>query len=581
MTRRIVRDDRGQHKPRSPQGASPLRYSAGMRLGSLFFKVALAAAAVFAPAAATAVDCARADAEGHAHVAGIALAQGDWPLASGSLTCAADASSDPEVAERATRAAFENFQLEDAVRSATRWLALQPEREEARRFLATSLLRLYRNTAAAAQFRTILDSAYEDRAQGYTALLGILAGERNETGAALVMEQLAAADPGLAEAQHARSVLWQQAENGARALEAARRARELRPGWRLAELAEVRALLAAGQTDDGLALAASLAADADPLSQLNYAWLLVGARRDEDARQAFETLRRGQVAATEALEGLGTLAFTRRDYDSALRHFNELAQGSRGNETALAFLGLIADEQGKPELAVRYLERVVTGPRAVASQLRAYRLMETLGASPRAELALADFIEQSPESIRDVVAGRASQLADAGRGDEAVALMRRASRYYPDDDDLRLAEAFVLERLDRVPEAIAVMREVLRRRPDDPTALNSLGYTLADRTGKAAEGYGLIVRALEVKPDSYAIMDSAGWALFRLKRNAEALEWLERAWGRSRDPEVAAHLGEVLWAAGRRDEARDLWRRAREESPDNRSLQRTMERHPG
>jgi len=581
MTRRIVRDDTGQHKPSTPQGARPLRYSAGMRSGSMFFTVALAAAGVFAPAAAPAADCGTADADAHVRVAGLAQAQGDWPLASGAFACAAAAADDPELAERATRVAFENAQLQDAVGSATRWLALQPGREEARRFLATSLLRQYRDEAAAEQFRSILDSAYSDRARGYTALLGILAGERNETGAALVMDALAAADPELAEAQHARSVLWQQAEHGQRALEAARRALELRPGWRLAELAEVRALLTLGRTDEGLALAASLAADADPLSQLNYAWLLVGARHDAEARQAFEALRRGQVGASEALEGLGTLAFTRRDYETAKHHFAELAQGSRGDETALAFLGLIADEQGEKALAARYLERVVSGPRAVASQLRAFRLLEEMGASARAEIMLADFLEQSPESVRDLVSGRASQLADAGRGEDAVALMRRVSSYYPDDDDLRLAEAFVLERLDRVPEAMAVMRSVLARRPDDPTALNSLGYTLVDRTGRAAEGQALIARALEQKPDSYAIMDSAGWALFRLKRNEEALAWLERAWDRSRDPEVAAHLGEVLWAMGRRDEARDLWQRAQQDAPDNRNLRRTMERHSG
>ncbi len=75
-------------------------------------------------------------------------------------------------------------------------------------------------------------------------------------------------------------------------------------------------------------------------------------------------------------------------------------------------------------------------------------------------------------------------------------------------------------------------------------------------------------------------MDSAGWALFRLKRNAEALTWLERAWDRSQDPEVAAHLGEVLWAEGRQDEARRLWSGALEDAPENRSLKRTLERHP-
>lgn len=549
-----------------------------MRPGSLIVTAALAAAAAVAPAAAS--PCAADAADHHALLAETALARGDWPQASASYGCAAAASPDPELAERATRVAFENGQLADAERSARRWLALQPAREEARRFLATSLLRLYRTDEAGAQFAAVLESAYPDRAQGYTALLGTLSAERNATGAALVMERLAAADPGLAEAQYASSVLWQQAEHGTKALDAARRTLVLRPGWRLAQLAEVRALLLLGKTDEGLAAAAAVAADGDPLSQLNYAWMLAGARRDDEAREAFEKLRRDQAAVPQALEGLGSMAFARRDFDAAGRYFTELAQASRGDETALAYLGLIADEQGKPALALRYLERVNSGARAVSSQLRAYKLMTGLGAPERAELALADFLDRYPDSARDVVVGRANQLVDAGQGGDAIALLRRAQRFYPDDDDLLLAEAFLLERLDRVAEAVAVMRAVLARRPEDPTALNSLGYTLVDRTAEVRAGYQLILRALAGRPDSYAIMDSAGWALFRLKRNAEALEWLGRAWERSQDPEVAAHLGEALWAAGRREEAQELWRRAAEDAPENRSLQRVRERHP-
>jgi tetratricopeptide (TPR) repeat protein len=552
-----------------------------MHARALAVVAALAAAALAAPGTALGAGCDATATADWERLAELALARGDWPRAAAAYACATETSGDPEVAERATRAAYDNHQLGEAVRGATRWLVLQPGREEARRFLATSLLRMYRNDAAAEQFRAILDSAYEDRAQGYTTLLATLSGERNDTGAALVMERLAERDPDLAEAHYARSVLWQQADHGQRALDAARRALELRPGWRLAELAEVRALLTLGRLDEGLGLAATLATDADPLSQLNYGWLLLGARRDDEAREVFEAMRRGPVGVSQALEGLGTLAFARRDYDTAARLFTELAQGSRGDETALAYLGLIADEQGKPALAVRYLERVTAGSRAVASQLRAFRLMEQLGAAEGAQLALDDFLAQSPESVRDVVVGRANQLADAGRGEEALALFRRARQLYPEDDDLGLAEGFVLERLDRVGEAVRTLQAVLERRPDDPTALNSLGYTLVDRTRRIEEGHAMIMRALEMKPDNYAIMDSAGWALFRLKRHDEALGWLGRAWERSRDPEVAAHLGEVLWATGRRAEAQELWNRASADAPDNRNLRRTMERHAG
>lgn len=534
-----------------------------------------------AAAAATPPACAPGDAGKYVLVAENALARGQWARAGDAYACAAQRTDDPGVVEQAVRTAFDHGQLRDTESAARRWLALDPGSEEARRFLATSLLRQYRDAEAAGEYATLLAKAYPSRPEGYLKLLETLSGESNDTGAARVMETLAAADPGVAEAQYARGMLWLQASNGPRALQAVRLALELRPGWRLAQLAEVRALLQLGHTEEGLARGAELAADGDPLTRLNLAWLLAATGRDQQARAAFEVLRATGAATPQTLAGLGTLAFDRHDDDAAARDFSELARISHGDETALSYLGRIAERQGKPALAVRYFERVVSGPRAVASQLDAYRLSVKLGCPDRAELALDDYLSQSPDSLRGVVIGRANQLADAGQPDAGLALMRRASALYPDDDDLRLSRAFLLERLDRVAESVAVMRDVLTRRPDDPTALNSLGYTLVDRTEHVAEGYELVRRALAVSPDSYAIMDSAGWGLYRLGRNDEARDLLERAWKRSQDPEVAAHLGAVLWSLGRQDEARSLWRQAGELDPDNRTLRRILKQHPG
>lgn len=541
---------------------------------------ALAGLACCATAAALPA-CGPADPAAQLRRADLGLARGAWPAAARSFACAAAASGDPSVAERATRVAFEHAQWGPALDSARRWVELEPEREEARRFLALLLLRLHRHDEAVPEFARILDMAYPDRARGFEALLEILADEANETGAARVMERLAAAEPGLPEAHYARSVLWRDAEHGERALEAARRALELRPGWTEARLAEAQALLLLGRTEEGLALARAAAADGGERTTLMLAWLLAAADREEEAVAEFEALRRQRGGVGPAQEGLGAIAFERGDYDMAARLFGELVQAGRGGETGLAYLGLIAEKRGDKATAVRYLERVTTGPRAVPSQLQAHRLLLELGQPERAELLLDDFLAGSPEQTRDLVLRLANREALAGRGDAALALLERLLATYPDDDDLRLAQGFVFERLDRVDEAIAVMRDVLKRRPDDPTALNSLGYTLVDRTRRVREGYALILRAVEARPDSYAIVDSVGWALFRLGRTGEAREWLQRAWDRSQDPEVAAHLGEVLWALGERDEARALWRRAAEAAPDNRTLQRTLARYSG
>lgn len=551
-----------------------------MRARSLALTALLVILALPSPTA-SAARCTALPPAGHLAAGDRALARGDWPRAAQALACAAAASSDAKVAERATREAFEKSQMAPAARAAARWLELAPNSEEARRHLATALLRLYRTDESAVHFTAVLDTAWTDRAEGFTALLATLAREANRTGAARVMERLAERDGGLPEAQLARSALWEQAEHGELALQAARRALELRPGWRMAQFAEVRALLLLGRMDEGLALAEELAADGDALAQLSLGWWLVTAQRDEEASAVFENLRRSGTAVPQALEGLGSLAWSRRDYEAAGRHFSELAQQSRGDSTALAYLGLLADRRGDALLALRFLERVSSGPRAVASQLKAHELNVESGQPERAEQVLEDYLDTSPESTRDVVSGLAARLVNDGRGDDALRLMQRVTALYPDDTDLQLGRAYLLERLDRVAEAVAVMRDVLRQRPDDPTALNALGYTLSDRTDSVTEGHELVRRAIAGRPDSYAVMDSMGWALFRLNRPQESLPWLEKAWQRSRDPEVAAHLGEVLWSQGRREEARKLWTEAGEDNPDNRSLQRTVARHQG
>ncbi|MGB5132508.1 MAG: hypothetical protein WBO00_07830, partial [Steroidobacteraceae bacterium] len=248
-----------------------------------------------------------------------ALARADWPAAARNYGCAAQHSDDAAVAERATRISYDNYQFTSAVAGARRWLELAPDSEVARRYLATGLLRLYEDDAAAAQFATLLNTSYKDRARGYTTLLGILAEERNETGAARVMERLAAADPDLPEAQYALSVLWQRAENGERALTAARRANELRRDWRMAELAEVRALSTAGRREEALAKSAALAAGDDPFSRISHAWLLVGNERRAEATAIFEDLSSVGAAASDAKEGLGAIALDERRFDDATR----------------------------------------------------------------------------------------------------------------------------------------------------------------------------------------------------------------------------------------------------------------------
>ena len=139
----------------------------------------------------------------------------------------------------------------------------------------------------------------------------------------------------------------------------------------------------------------------------------------------------------------------------------------------------------------------------------------------------------------------------------------------------------ILEGAGRTREALRAFEALLRERPDDSSVLNALGYTLADRNRDLARAERLIRRALQQRPDNAAFVDSLGWVRFRRGDAAGALPFLERAWRLSREAEIAAHWGEVLWVIGDKAQARVVWARALARAPDSRPLRAVLERFTG
>jgi tetratricopeptide (TPR) repeat protein len=176
----------------------------------------------------------------------------------------------------------------------------------------------------------------------------------------------------------------------------------------------------------------------------------------------------------------------------------------------------------------------------------------------------------------DLIEGQV--LSDAGYLEEAYNVYAQALENDPDNEDLLYSRALAAEKLGKYELAEQDMRHILRNDPDNVRTLNALGYTLADRTDRYQEALGYISRALQQKPDDPAIIDSMGWVQFRLGNLAEARRYLERAWELTRDSEIGAHLGEVLWAQGEYDAARRIWDEAKLTNPDNPALLDVLKR---
>ncbi|MEJ2514074.1 MAG: tetratricopeptide repeat protein [Gammaproteobacteria bacterium] len=518
-----------------------------------------------------------ADVDYHLLMAEIALQRNENGVAATEYLAAALAGDDLEVAARAARVAFAYGTPEEGLKAARRWAALDPDAREPRALLVRLYLDQSRVGPAVDHMAFLYDAAPTDE-RPFSLLLPVVSDSADPAAALEAVETLAARHPADPSAWYAVGSLSLREGNLDRALEASLKAAELDPDWPQAASLHARALAADGRSGEALAWL-DQRPDADsPALRLERAILLMAADRTDEARRLLESLVTEEPGNAVARRALGYLEFSEGNMDDARRHFMALMATGRFPDDAVFYLGSIAEQEGDLHEAVRMYSRVSGGQHLVTAQVRLALLMYRMGRPQLALQHLEEFGRLNPRAEVELSTARAELLARMGDTDAALQAYDELIAAHPEADEALYARALLYERLDRVDEALADMRELLRRRPDDPTFLNALGYTLADRTERYDEAYDLVRRAYEQAPDSPAVVDSMGWVLFRLGRHEEALEYLRRAWDLERDPEIAAHLGEVLWDMGRADEARDVWTDAIVDFPDSEVLRETMRR---
>lgn len=300
-----------------------------------------------------------------------------------------------------------------------------------------------------------------------------------------------------------------------------------------------------------------------------------------DVAAAADVLARGpQDDQTYALRAS---LYARGDDKASLQTlYDELARdAARPEPDRRLLLGQLAEYLKHFDAALGWYQGVPGGPQRWTARLRTANVLHELGRGKEAIDALRAL--QQDAAAEDDVRRAAYTLEaalwqkdkDDAREMEAYA---RGLAEFPDDPDLLYARALAWERRDDIPRAEADLRRILVAQPDNVATLNALGYTLADRTTRYREALALIDRARAAEPNNAAIVDSYGWVLYRLGKPAEALVELQRAYALQKDPEIAAHVGEVLWVLGRQDEARRYFEESRRLDPDSRALARALEK---
>ena len=298
------------------------------------------------------------------------------------------------------------------------------------------------------------------------------------------------------------------------------------------------------------------------------------------ALEQFRHLVEREPENSDALFSAGLLYLQEKQYQPAaemLRRYLELEPSA---DQVRLYLAGIAREEQRYQAALEWLSGVYDKRHYLEAQLTISRIMADLGQLDEALTHLAEIMPRSIAEQVQIYLAEEQLLRDAGRTEQALALLNAALVDLPDDPDLLYARGLVTAQLKRLVEHERDMRRLIELEPDNAHAYNALGYTLADQSIRLDEALVLINKAIELQSGDPFILDSLGWVHYRLGNYGLAVGSLRKAFELRSDPEIAAHLGEVLWAQGRFEEARDVWNLGlgHEDGAKNLVLQETIRR---
>jgi tetratricopeptide (TPR) repeat protein len=265
--------------------------------------------------------------------------------------------------------------------------------------------------------------------------------------------------------------------------------------------------------------------------------------------------------------------------DRAHRHLQDLPEPRPPQR--LILLGQVAELVGRAVEAERWYAAVPRGPQYPAARLRLASLQFSRGEGAAAletltQLRATGLLEREDLVRSYLLEGEVRQKIDDAEA--ALAVFEAGLRMLPDDGELMYAHALMLAEAGRLDAMERELRRMIELDPGDADALNALGYTLVDQNRDLDEAAALLARAETLTPDSAALLDSLGWLAYRRGDLDAALDKLRAAHAKLDDPEVAAHLGEVLWQKGDREEAQRIWAEALKREPGHRTLVETMRR---
>jgi tetratricopeptide (TPR) repeat protein len=486
---------------------------------------------------------------------------------------------EPEIIARAAHIAQYINANQASLDMAKLWHSVEPNNVDALQLLTLHMIRLM-NFDQAVRY---MDQLLAMKAQANFDFLVVQASQLDKTQRNAVIQsidQLLQKYPNEAQLWFTKALLSEQNEEHALALQQINASLNIEPDAIAAIMFKATILVKKQQTNDALKLLKKTVKRHPDNKRLGivYARLLIQDNQLQQAQRQFADLVKRNPEDSDLLLTLALLSIENKLYDQAKNYLHQLIDQKQKVNEAYLYLGQIATAEADHKKAINYYQLISESQQYGPAQIAIAELLTKDNQLESARTLLKNARLKQPAMAIPFYIYEAELLINTKQGEPAKALLTSALLTHSQNVDLLYTRAMLYADQQQYQAMENDLRKILEIDANNGMALNALGYTLADRGERLEEAIGLIKKALALKPNDAAILDSLGWAYFKKGDLSTAQQYLQKAYQIMQDDEIAAHLGEVLWMSGHQQQAKRIWRAALKNKPDSKPLQQTMQR---
>ena len=500
--------------------------------------------------------------------------RGQYDIALEGYMEAAKRVHDPRFAERAAMIAMYMKDSNKTNEAVALWVRQDPKNQAARKIAALSALRAGNKKAATEHLNMLLNIDPAGFENAVLELAGVLQKDGKINTIYDALDTLSVQHPDQAVIFYMQSLLAMQKKEIYLAESKIQQALKVRPGWDKALIFQAQIAVFSGDLNKAKTLLkeASLKyPDNNKISKI-LAQVLIKAEDYDAAAEVYQDIISADPKDIESQFALG-LVYLQVDKDEQAEDvFKKLLEQPEWKYQASFYLGKIEEKHDHSKKALVWFDKVTDGPFVFDASISAISLLAKDKQFDEANSRLSLLQSKFPKQKLRLLLVQAELYSQQKQYEKAFNLLTEALVDFPDQKELLYTRALMAERVNKPDIVEADLKKILAMDPDNVEALNALGYTLLNKPDRYADAEKYLQHALSLEPDAAVIIDSYGWLQFKLGNNEKALDYLQQAYEKQPENEIAAHLAEVLWVLGRKDEARKLFNKAIKDAPDDEYL---------